>query len=58
MVSNGWYITLIKGNEKKRFFLFIDGDVRDMTNGFGKLYTDKDFNNIYNDLIRQGYKAI
>lgn len=55
-MMNGSFIILVKGNDRKKFFMFLDGDVRDMTKGLGKLIDYYEFKKIYNDLINKGYK--
>ena len=50
---NSIRIVMEKGNDKKILYLFRDGKVRDMTNGFGELYK---YSEIYPKLINEGYK--
>lgn len=45
-------ITLSKGTDKKKFYLFPNGLARDVTNGFGELVSYKE---IYSKLIADGY---
>lgn len=54
-VINGTFLTLTKGNEKRTFFLFPDGYVREMTKGMGCVLSGKSFSILYNRLIERGY---
>lgn len=52
---NGEFITLIKGNERRIFFMFLDGYVKDITKGVGCVLSGKSFAILYNRLIERGY---
>lgn len=52
---NGEFITLTKGNEKRIFFMFLDGYVRVITKGRGCVLSGKSFSILYNRLIERGY---
>lgn len=52
---NAIRIIMAKDNDRKTLYLFPDGKVRDMTNGFGELYT---FNELNQKLIKEGYKQV
>ena len=57
MASNGTFVKLKKGDNIRTFFLFIDGDARELTkHGWSNVITD--FNKVYNDLIADGYEEI
>ena len=53
---NGSFIILVKENVVRKFFMFLDGDVRETTHGLGELIDYYEFKKIYNDLISNGYK--
>ena len=54
--SNSVQIIMEKGNDRKILYFFHhNGKVRDMTNGFGKLYN---YGEIYRKLINEGYKEV
>ena len=56
---NGLYIKLIKGTEKRVFFMFDDGDVRELVStGWSNIIDCHDFMKIYHKLIESGYKEI
>ena len=55
---NGAYITMVKGNEKRLFFMFDDGEVREMTHGVGEIIKANDFVNLYNSLVRDGFAEV
>ena len=55
---NGAYITMIRGTEKHIFFMFDDGEVREMTHGIGEIIKANDFVNLYNDLIKVGFVEV
>ena len=57
-MMNGCFIILVKENDRKRFFAFYDGYVRDMTKGLGDIYSGSEFDKIYHDLINNGYKEV
>lgn len=56
MASNGSFIILKKGNDRRRFFMFDDGSIRETTKGLGDLISYDEFKKIYNKLINDGYK--
>ena len=51
-------IFLIKGNEVKKFYMFEDGSVRDMSHGIGKVIDYYAFIDLYNSLLKTGYVEI
>ena len=51
-------IFLTKGNEVKKFYMFEDGSVRDMTHGIGDVINYYVFIDLYNDLLKSGYIEI
>ena len=51
-------IFLIKENEVKKFYIFEDGSVRDMTHGIGDVIDYYTFIDLYNDLLKLGYVEI
>lgn len=51
-------IFLIKGNEVKKFYMFEDGSVRDMTHGIGDVVNYYVFIDLYNNLLKHGYMEI
>ena len=51
-------IFLIKENEVKKFYMFEDGSVRDMTHGIGDVIDYYTFIDLYNDLLKSGYVEI
>lgn len=55
---NGAYIKMVKGTEKRLFFMFDDGEVREMTHGVGKIIKANDFVNLYNDLVNKGFEEV
>lgn len=52
---NGEFITLTKGNEKRVFFLFLNGQAREVTKGIGKLMSINSFYNTYYNFINTGW---
>lgn len=58
-MSNGSYIKLINGNEKRLFFMFNDGDVKELlTTGWGDIIDYYDFIKEYHKLLAAGYKEV
>ena len=55
---NGAYITMVKGTEKRIFFMFEDGSVRNMTHGIGEVIDYYVFIDLYNSLLKAGYIEI
>ena len=51
-------IFLIKGNETKKFYMFEDGSVRNMTHGIGEVIDYYAFIDLYNSLLKAGYIEI
>ena len=51
-------IFLIKKNEIKKFYMFEDGSVRDMTHGINEVIDYYAFIDLYNDLLKSGYIEI
>ena len=51
-------IFLIKENEVKKFYMFEDGSVRDMSHGIGEVIDYYVFIDLYNDLLKAGYIEI
>lgn len=53
---NGSFIILVKENVVRKFFMFLDGDVREITHCLGEIIDYYEFKKIYDDLINDGYK--
>ena len=53
---NGSFIILVKENVVRKFFMFLDGDVRETTHCLGEIIDYYEFKKIYDDLINDGYK--
>ena len=51
-------IFLMKGNEVKKFYMFEDGSVRDMSHGIDNVINYYAFIGLYNDLLKSGYVEI
>ena len=51
-------IFLTKGNEVKKFYMFEDGSVRNMTHGINKVIDYYAFIDLYNSLLKAGYIEI
>ena len=51
-------IFLMKGNEVKKYYMFEDGSVRDMTHGIGEVIDYYAFIDLYNNLLKDGYVEI
>ena len=51
-------IFLTKGNEVKKFYIFEDGSVRNMTHGIGEVINYYAFIDLYNSLLKAGYVEI
>ena len=54
----GTQIFLIKNNDIKKFYMFDDGSVRDMSHGIGSIIDYYDFIDLYNNFIKDGYIEI
>lgn len=54
MTMNGIYITMRKGMEDRKFFLFIDGEAKELLeNGWPGII--KDFHTLYERLTAEGF---
>ena len=51
-------IFLIKENEVKKFYMFEDGSVRNMTHGINEVIDYYTFIDLYNSLLKAGYIEI
>lgn len=51
-------IFLIKGNDVKKFYMFEDGSVRNMSHGIGEVIDYYAFIDLYNNLLKDGYIEI
>ena len=51
-------IFLVKENEVKKFYIFEDGSVRDMTHRIGDVIDYYTFIDLYNNLLKSGYIEI
>ena len=49
---------LIKGNDAKKFYMFEDGSVRNMSHGISEVIDYYAFIDLYNDLLKSGYVEI
>ena len=58
MFSNGTYVKLKKGNDVKTFFLFIDGNAKELTKNGWSENVITNFNKIFYNLIANGYDEI
>ena len=54
----GTQIFLIKNNDVKKFYMFEDGSVRNMTHGINEVIDYYTFIDLYNDLLKSGYVEI
>ena len=51
-------IFLIKGNDVKKFYMFEDGSVRNMSHGIVEVIDYYAFIDLYNSLLKTGYVEI
>ena len=58
-MANGSYIKLIKGSDKHVFFMFEDGDVKELLpTGWSNIIGYYDFKKEYYSLLESGYKEV
>ena len=56
-MMNGGYITMRKGTEERKFFLFIDGDAKELLkSGWSGIVTD--FHTLYKRLTAEGFMEV
>ena len=56
-MMNGSYITMRRGTEERKFFLFLDGEAKELLkNGWSGIIAD--FHTLYKRLTAEGYTEV